>query len=710
MPRHLTILSPMPPQPCLPHGRAPWRRRLATAIPAFLLGAVGFAEHSAAAQSGNTPGDAVDFGAFTTAVKASGRVDTTDPVDFYAFEITGTPQEFTAVIPRATMTSYLRLAILRDANQDETIEDSEILDLSQGYNGVDASTYLWLSPGNYLARVAALPGYETPYQLSLSIKAHPESAGAGDDTLALADQRPPLPPARAVSDFVGNPDRVDFYRFEVTNTVHEFHAVIPRTTMDSYLNLALIQDANGDQTVEDSEILAAMQGYNGVTAELSHWLSPGTYYLRVAALSSYNTRYQLTYSLEPKPLSGGHEDDTLTLANRRATLQPARPVSDFVGAADAVDLYPFDVVGSVQAVQGIIPRSTLGGYLNLALIRDDNEDETIEASEILDSSQGYSGTDARVDAWLDPGHYYFRVTALAGYSTPYSLTLGQVAKPDSAGRRDNTPADAVPLGYLTTPRNILDYVGAADLDDFFRFEVAGPARKVTLLLPKESLSGYATLRLLTDADRNGILEEVKSVNGYNGTDAKIEATLGPGSYYVRVQQYPGYSTPYQLTLSRVFGTAEPPFVIEPPAETSVTSGDSATLTVLADGSGTLRYEWLLDNQVVAGATGPTLTLSGAIAEVRDYSVQVRITGSAGTITTAPVRLQVTPAAVTMASERSLLLSWPRVGTDGYLLQAADSPSGPWVFLTNRPVMDAGNRREVAIRELDRKGFYRLAKP
>lgn len=548
----------MPPQRFHPRRNSSRSPRLATAIPGFLLGVACLAEPPAAAQSGNTPGDAVDFGAFTTAVKASGRVDTTDPVDFYSFEITGNPQEFTAVIPRATMTSYLRLAIIRDANQDETIEDSEILDSSQGYNGVDASTYLWLSPGKYLARVTALPGYETAYQLSLAIKAHPESAGAGDDTLALADSRPLLPPSRAVSDFVGPPDGVDFYRFEVTNTVHEFHAVIPRTTMDSYLNLALIRDSNGDQTVEDAEILAAMQGYNGVTAELSHWLAPGTYYLRVAALPSYNTRYQLTYSLEPKPLSGGPDDDTITLANRRATMQPARPVSDFVGEADTVDLYPFDVVGSVQAVQGIIPRSTLDGYVNLALIRDDNGDETIEASEILDSSQGYAGTDARVDAWLDPGHYYFRVIALPGYSTTYSLTLGQVAKPESAGRGDNTPADAVSLGYLTTPRNIADYVGAADPDDFLRFDIAGPARKVTLLLPKDSLSGYVTLRLLTDADRNGILEEVKSDNGYNGGDAKIEATLSAGSYYVRVQQYPGYATPYQLTLSRVFSTAEPP--------------------------------------------------------------------------------------------------------------------------------------------------------
>ncbi|MGE3312764.1 MAG: hypothetical protein AB7O66_22570, partial [Limisphaerales bacterium] len=250
----------------------------------------------------------------------------------------------------------------------------------------------------------------------------------------------------------------------------------------------------------------------------------------------------------------------------------------------------------------------------------------------------------------------------------------------------------------------------SDPTDFYRFDITGPERKIIALLPKENLAGYITLRLLADTDQNGILEEIKADVGYSGTDALIEQTLGPGTYYLQVDRYTTYTTSYRLVLSRAFTGDVPPFLINAPSPQTVAAGKSATFTVQGDGSGVLRYQWYLDGQLIPGANSTTLTLSDRIAEVRDYSVNVRITSSLGEVATEAVRLQVTPADVALGIARAVLLSWPTAGTEGYLLQGAPTPNGPWTFLTNRPVVNLGNRREVAVDDPAKHGFYRLAKP
>jgi hypothetical protein len=664
----------------------------------------------AQAQSGNSLLEAQDLGVLSSPKVLNGSGNNTDASNFYRFEIAESVQIVEGLIPGATLQGTLTLQFIDDANGNGIAEAGEILDSSQGRARVNAAVYTWLSPGVYYAAVTVAANHATSYQLTLSQTARPESGGREDDSIGLALETEPITSTSVVEDFVGIADPVDFYRIEVTNQVHLVRAVIPRGSLSAYLVLSLYRDTNANGVPEDSEALASATGQPNANAVNQLWLNPGTYFLRVAAYADHNTPYELTVSQSPRPLSAGPNDDSITLAKTQPLLLSAQPVPEFVGTSDPVDFFAFEVTSPVAEVQAIIPRSSLGGYLTLAIIRDANDNGVVEDNEYLASTTGQPNATATVLAWLDQGRYFLRVAAYSGHSTEYSLTLSQDPKPSSLGLGDNRPTSPAYLGHITAPRQIEDYVGPSDGTDLYRFDIAGPSRKVTALIPRSSLGGYVTLRLLADTDSNAILEEIKKDDGHGNNDALIEQVLGPGTYYLQVTPYSGHATRYSLVLSRSFTGEVPPFLLQPPAPQTIAAGKPATFSVQGDGSGTLQYQWFLDGQAIPGATSASLTLTDRIVEVRDYTVSVRISNALGGVTTESVRLQVTPADVELGIARAVLLSWPLAGTDGYLVQGAPTANGPWTFLTSRAVIVNGNRREFVVDNPASFGAFRLAKP
>ncbi len=90
---------------------------------------------------------------------------------------------------------------------------------------------------------------------------------------------------------------------------------------------------------------------------------------------------------------------------------------------------------------------------------------------------------------------------------------------------------------------------------------------------------------------------------------------------------------YSVMVSNVYGTASsqfqvsvvdaPPAIVSQPITQTINAGGAATLTVQANGSGPLRYEWLRNGRAIPGATNSTLTLSNATTlEAGIYSVRV----------------------------------------------------------------------------------------
>ncbi|HYO62310.1 MAG TPA: pectinesterase family protein [Pyrinomonadaceae bacterium] len=122
----------------------------------------------------------------------------------------------------------------------------------------------------------------------------------------------------------------------------------------------------------------------------------------------------------------------------------------------------------------------------------------------------------------------------------------------------------------------------------------------------------------------------------NITNAQVADT---GNYTAVVSNAGGSttSTPVQLTVSEG-EVAPPPSVVAGPADTTVTAGAPASLSVAAEGQG-LFYQWYKNGALIPGASNATLDF--AAAQVSDAgSYHVVVSNSGGNVASAPARLLV----------------------------------------------------------------------
>lgn len=126
-------------------------------------------------------------------------------------------------------------------------------------------------------------------------------------------------------------------------------------------------------------------------------------------------------------------------------------------------------------------------------------------------------------------------------------------------------------------------------------------------------------------------------------------SITPSNEWILVSADLSNSGPYSVTVSNAAGQAtsddallsvlRPPSIVTPPEAIAVALGQSAEFHVVADGDGTLVYQWFKDgNPVLVNGTAPTLLLSTVGAgDVGLYSV--RITNEVGSITSDAVALE-----------------------------------------------------------------------
>ncbi len=113
-----------------------------------------------------------------------------------------------------------------------------------------------------------------------------------------------------------------------------------------------------------------------------------------------------------------------------------------------------------------------------------------------------------------------------------------------------------------------------------------------------------------------------------------------GSYTVTVTNSAG-SVTSQPAIITVANIPTGPAVTTQPTDVTVYAGETATFSIIAEGTGTLSYQWRHNGTAITGATGTTCTVSASDATAGTYTVLV--TDSAGTISSSAATLTVTPA-------------------------------------------------------------------
>ena len=213
-------------------------------------------------------------------------------------------------------------------------------------------------------------------------------------------------------------------------------------------------------------------------------------------------------------------------------LSSTQTFSDWVGSADTNDYYRFDLA------QTSTFNLTLNGLSADADVQLLNSSGTVLQSSVNGGTTAESITSQSLAA----GTYYVRVFPYSG-STNYNLALSATASvpADNAG---NTLATARNIGTLSSTQTFSDWVGSADTNDYYRFNLAQTS---TFNLTLNGLSANADVQLW---DGTGTTLLGSSSN--NGTTAEtISQSLAAGNYYVRVFPNSGTTnnTNYSLAVS-----------------------------------------------------------------------------------------------------------------------------------------------------------------
>jgi len=116
-----------------------------------------------------------------------------------------------------------------------------------------------------------------------------------------------------------------------------------------------------------------------------------------------------------------------------------------------------------------------------------------------------------------------------------------------------------------------------------------------------------------------------------------------GSYTVKVTNSAGNITSAAATLT-VNALVIAPAITAQPTNSTVTAGQNSSFSVIASGTAPLSYQWYKDGSALSGATSASLSLS-AVTSANAGSYSVKVTNSAGNITSAAVTLTVNAAAV-----------------------------------------------------------------
>lgn len=122
------------------------------------------------------------------------------------------------------------------------------------------------------------------------------------------------------------------------------------------------------------------------------------------------------------------------------------------------------------------------------------------------------------------------------------------------------------------------------------------------------------------------------------------------------------------------GAFAAPSIVAQPAAASVIDGGEVSFTVVAAGTGGLRYQWMLNGVEIAGATAASYTLSAVTVAQSGGAYTVKVSNAGGSVTSQAASLTVTARASTLSPKAQRLSGSP----SGYMLATrADGSVVAW---------------------------------
>lgn len=337
-------------------------------------------------------------------------------------------------------------------------------------------------------------------------------------------------------------DSVDWYRFILTSE-HDVRVSLSNLTADANL---VLQDAGGQ--------VFAVGNQAGTADELVEARLPsGDYFVRLTA--SATTDYRLGFEfLDPTVGSTGEPFNSVMTGAELIPAAGRQVIDSLISFGDPADWYTFTLADR-ETLE--IRLSGLTDDVNLVLKESDGTNIRVSANR--------GTTDELIRKALPAGTYFLRVVSSIDTISPYRLAVtfdenftDEPVNNTLAGASNIEVADETKVNSALTPDDPVDW---------YQFTV-GSETDVTLTLDK--MRRNLDLVLTDDAGT-----PIETSEEEITTAEVIEATLDPGTYFVRVARPLGtpfgFETPYRLTAAFV-GT----LVGEPDNDTA---GGAQTLVV-----------------------------------------------------------------------------------------------------------------------------------
>ncbi len=256
---------------------------------------------------------------------------------------------------------------------------------------------------------------------------------------------------------------------------------------------------------------------------------------------------------------------------------------------------------------------------------------------------------------------------VAGYfSTVAGISRPGLARLLSDGTLDSTFVPTQTFSSTRTVTALPDAVLAGDSDRFFRLTSSGAVDATygwSTRLAKWDLTPTGRLiGLLVDTQGNGVIRTAEGLPDRPFASLRVPTSqisyswirVSPDGSIWLAKGSNGSLDPATL-LFRLNGVVTPLAILAQPKSQTVLPGAEARFQVTASGTSSLRFQWQLNGQDLAGETNSVLVIQDAQAS-RTGNYTVRITNRSGSLTSQPATLALLVAPVISAQPASLILS------------------------------------------------------
>ncbi|MEH2077389.1 MAG: pre-peptidase C-terminal domain-containing protein [Nostoc sp.] len=368
----------------------------------------------------------------------------------------------TSAFPTPTFDANLRLA--RDTNNDGFISAGEVF-LSSSNPGDDGLSTT-LGAGTYYVQVVPNGAY-TSYQLDLdsdfdAVPGDPQPYNNMSKARSLGALTGETPFNLGDGFGISAGDFSDYFKFTMT-TAGQLSAsafnnpYYSRTTQNP--SLSIVRDSNNNQRLDAGETITPFSG-NLLTANLA----AGTYFLH-----ANGTGEQAAYDLRlVSDYAGNSLSTARPLPAIAGTTPPNQTFQDYIeqffdASSDVNDFYRFDLPSTYEVT--LNTTGVAGEDLSLSLIKDINNNNAIDAGDILATSNALNSPTETISRVLGSGRYFARVQGVNG-STNYTLTSKFVSPSedpdDTIAEIQNRSANIKTLGefvdFSLNPQTDVDLV------------------------------------------------------------------------------------------------------------------------------------------------------------------------------------------------------------------------------------------------------------